>query len=143
MKIRRSNIIAIATSKYKLLGERPVEKIDYSKWVKFIEAHKNYFIWYEDTPDGIYQKENIDKIPENFKEKILYSLNKISAYSTDKIVKRPYDFIVAYNEGIVRVTIERKMTKQIAEVLLKMADFLGGKVVVDGNKVLENIEQLE
>jgi hypothetical protein len=145
MKIKSRDIIKIATSKYKLLGEPPAERINYNEWVKFIEAHKDYFVWYEDTPDGIYQKENFDEIPENFKADVLYLLNKIRAYSTNKIVKKPYYLVVAYNStyGMVTVTIERKMTKQIAEIVLKMADFLGGKVVVNGNKILESIEDLE
>jgi len=144
MKIKRSNYIEIATSKYKL-NEIPSKRIDYDKWIEFIEAHKDYFIWYEDTPDGIDAKENIDKVPEGFKDRVIHSLNKVSAYSTNKIVKMAYDFIVTYRTtgGTVSVSIERKMTKEIAEILLKMAKFLEGKVIVSGTKVLENIEQLE
>jgi len=26
--------------------------IDYKKWIDFIESHKDYFIWYEDTEEG-------------------------------------------------------------------------------------------
>jgi hypothetical protein len=145
MKIRRSDIIKIATSKYKQLGEPPQKRIDYNKWIEFIENHKDYFIWYEDTPDGIGTKKNIDKVPEWAREGTLKRLNKLCAYSTNKIVKRPYDFIVDYgiNDGMVRINIERKMTKPIAEILLKMAEFLDGKLLVGGTKELENIEQLE
>jgi hypothetical protein len=144
MKIERNNYIEIATSMYKLL-ETPVKKIDYDKWTEFIETHKDYFVWYEDTPDGIDTKENIDKIPDWAKEGVLYSLNKTNAYSTNKIVKHPFDLIVRYfkDKGIVKIDIEKTMTKQIAEILLKMARFLDAKLIIIGNKILENEEQLE
>ena len=144
MKIKRSNYIEIATSTYKL-NEVPSKRIDYDKWTKFIESHKDYFIWYEDTPNGIDAKENIDKVPEGFKDRVIHSLNKVSAYSTNKIVKRSYDFIVTYRteSGTISISIEKSMTKEIAEILLKMAKFLDGKVIVSGTEILEDIEQLE
>lgn len=145
MKIGRSDIIKIATSKYKLLGEQPIKKIDYNKWVKFIEAHKDYFVWYEDTPDGIDAKQNIDKVPDWAREGTLKRLNKLCAYSTNKVEKKTYDFIVDYgiNDGMVRINIERKMTRLIAEILLEMAKFLDGKIIINGTEILENTDQLE
>jgi hypothetical protein len=145
MKIRRNDIIKIATSKYKLLGEPPIEKIDYDKWVNFIEAHKDYFVWYEDTLEGIDTKQNIDKVPENFKDRVLHTLNKIRVYGSNKIVKRPYDFIITYStsDGMITISIEKKMVKEIAEILLEMAEYLEGKLIINGTKILNNIEQLE
>lgn len=145
MKISRSNIIVIAKDSYKLLGETPKEKIDYNKWIEFIENHKDYFIWYENTEDGINALENIDKTPDWARERVLYSLNNKKACSTNKLVNHPMDFIVKYstNDGMVSISIERKMSKEIAEILLEMARFLDGKLLIDGNKELISIEQLD
>ena len=91
--------------------------IDYKKWIDFIESHKDYFIWYEDTEDGIYRKNNMDKVPNDFKEGILYKLNKTNVYCTKKI------------------------TKPIAEILLEMANYLEAKIIIDDKKEFISLEQ--
>jgi hypothetical protein len=145
IKIGRSDILKIAKEKYKLLEEAPKDRIDYSRWVDFIENHKDYFIWYEDTEDGINIKKNLDKVPDWAKEGVLNSLNKTKVYSTNKIVKHPFDLIVRYfnDDGIIKIDIERKMNKNVAELLLEMAKYVNGKLIINGNKELENIEQLD
>ena len=52
IKIGRSNILYIAQSKFKSTTEEPIGNFDYGKWVEFIENHKEFFIWYEDTEQG-------------------------------------------------------------------------------------------
>jgi len=145
IKIGRNDSIVIAGEKYGRLYEEPKGHIDYDKWVEFIESHKDYFIWYEDTTEGIDTKENLNKVPDWAKERILYLMNKTNAYSTDKIVKHPSDFIVKFNKinCYIRISIEKKMTSEIAKILLKMSTFLEAKIIINGNKVLECIEQLE
>lgn len=61
--------------------------IDYPKWVEYIESNSDYFIWYENTEDGISVAQQLDKVPEWAKEGILYTLNRKVAYSTNKIVQ--------------------------------------------------------
>jgi len=143
MKIKRNNYIEITPSKYKT--EEPIQKINYDKWIEFIETNKDYFVWYEDTEDGKYRLENLNKVPDWAKEGVIYSLNKTNAYSTDKIVQQPSDLIVRYfkDKGIVKIDIEKTMTKEVAEILLEMAKFLGGKIIIGGTKELESIEQLD
>src|SRR5690606_2720988 len=112
MKIKRNNYIEITPSKYKT--EEPIQKINYDKWIEFIETNKDYFVWYEDTEDGKYRLENLNKVPDWAKEGVIYSLNKTNAYSTDKIVQQPSDLIVRYfkDKGIVKIDIEKTMTKE-------------------------------
>lgn len=145
IKIGRSSFINIAKDKFKLLGEKPKEQIDYEKWVEFINDHDDDFIWYENTEDGKYRLENMDKVPDWAKESILYKLNKTNAYSTNKIAKNPSDLVITYstNDGMITINIEKKMTKEVAEILLEMAKFVEGKLIIGGNKILENIEQLD
>jgi hypothetical protein len=144
IKIGRNDIISIAKEKYKLSGEVPKDRINYEKWVDFIDTHKDYFLWYEDTEDGKNTLINIDNIPNWAKNGVLQRLSKTNAYSTNKIVKHQFDFVVRYfsTEGIVKIDIEKKMTKEIAIVLFEMAKFLDGKLIINGTKELENIEQL-
>jgi predicted transcriptional regulator len=144
IKIGRNSFINIAKDKFKLLGEKPKERIDYNKWVEFINNHNDDFIWYEDTEQGKRVKERIDEFSEKAKKAVLYSLDKTNAYSTKKIAKNPSDLVVTYstNEEMITINIEKKMTKDVAEILLEMAKFVDGKLIIGGNKELENIEQL-
>lgn len=64
IKIGRSDILYIAQSQFKSTLEEPTGNFDYNKWVDFIESHKDYFIWYEDTEDGTYRKNNMDNVPD-------------------------------------------------------------------------------
>ncbi len=145
IKIGRNSFINIAKDKFKLLGEKPKEKISYNKWVEFINNHDDDFIWYEETDQGKRVKERIDEFSEKAKKRVLYSLDKKNAYSTKKIAKSPSDLVVTYSttDGLITINIEKKMTKPIAEILLEMAKFVGGKLIIGGNKELESIEQLE
>ncbi len=144
IKIGRNSFINIAKDKFKLLGEKPKEKINYNKWVEFINDH-DVFIWFEDTDQGKRVKERIDEFSEKAKKAVIYSLNKTNAYSTNKIAKNPSDLVVIYstNEGMITINIEKRMTKEVAEILLEMAKYLDGKLIINGNKELESIEQLD
>jgi hypothetical protein len=145
IKVGRSDIIKIAKEKHTLLGGSYNEKISYKKWIEFIENHKDYFMWYEDTEDGKNALKNIDKVPEWAKTGLAYRLNKTNVYSTNKIVKQSFDLILRYfdDEGIVKIDIEKKMSKEIAEILLRMAEYLNGKLIINGTKELLSVEQLD
>lgn len=82
--------------------------IDYKKWIDFIESHKDYFIWYEDTEEGKEVLKNIDEIPEDFKSRVSYSLSKTNAYCTKKLSKNFGDYIVKYAINEVSVSLEKK-----------------------------------
>ena len=44
---------------------------------------------------------------------------------------------------MITINIEKRMTKEVAEILLEMAKYLDGKLIINGNKELESIEQLD
>lgn len=46
-------------------------------------------------------------------------------------------------ENCLKIDIESKMTKQVANILLSMARYIGGKLVVNGTDELESTEQLK
>ena len=124
IKIGRSNILYIAQSKFKCTTEDPIGNFDYGKWVEFIENHKEFFIWYEDTESGINLKNNMDKVPDWAREGILYSLNKTHAYSTNKMTKNPNYIRVVFSKKWYGFDRFREKTKQIC-----FANFAGyGKI---------------
>ena len=119
------------------------DNVNYQKWVTFIENHKSYFIWYEDTEEGKEVLKNIDEIPEDFKSRVSYSLSKTNAYCTKKLSKNFGDCIVKYAINEVSVSLEKKITKPIAEILLEMADYLDAKIIIDEKNEFVSLEQLE
>lgn len=145
IKVGRTSIVKIAKEKYKLLGELPKERMSYDKWIEFIENHGDYFVWYENTEDGKNSLLNIDKVPDWAKDRVIHKLNKTSAYSTNKIVKKSFDLVVSYSasDGMITISLEEKMSKAVAEILLEMAKYLNGKLLIDGTNELECIDQLQ
>lgn len=123
MKIGKSDNIKIISKEFNLQS-KSLKKIDYDKWIEFIESNKAYFVWYENTEEGIKLSKSINEVPDWAKDGVLYRLNKSIAYSTDKIVKKSYDLIIRYfdDEGIIKVDIEKKMTSEVAEKLLEKGE---------------------
>ena len=135
IKIGRNSFIII---------QKEDENIDYQKWIIFIENHKNFFIWYEDTEDGKKVMERIDEFSDRIKRGILYKLNRTNVYCTKELSKNSWDCIISYNtENNISVHLEKKITKKIAEVLLKMANYLEAKIIIDDKKEFISLEQLE
>lgn len=135
LKVGRNSFIKI---------KKEEENIDYKKWIIFIENHKNYFVWYEDTDDGKKVAERLDEFSDRIRGGVLYKLNKTNVYSTKELSKNSWDCIISYNtEKDISVHLEKKITKKIAKILLDMANFLDAKIIVNGNKELESTEQLE
>ena len=135
IKIGRNSFIII---------KKEDKNIDYQKWIIFIENHKNFFIWYEDTEDGKKVMERIDEFSDRIKRGILYKLNRTNVYCTKELSKNSWDCIISYNtENNISVHLEKKITKKIAEILLKMANYLEAKIIIDDKKEFISLEQLE
>ena len=135
IKIGRNSFIII---------QKEDKNIDYQKWIIFIENHKNFFIWYEDTEDGKKVMERIDEFSDRIKRGILYKLNRTNVYCTKELSKNSWDCIISYNtENNISVHLEKKITKKIAEILLKMANYLEAKIIIDDKKEFISSEQLE
>lgn len=118
--------------------------IDYAQWVLFIESRRDYFTWFEETQQGISVKNNLDRFSEAMKKILLYRLSKTTAYSTTKIVKDPFDFIIHYDKDkYISVHLEKRITLKIADLLLEMAKYLGARVIIDKKKELICLEQLK
>ena len=58
----------IKIGRYSFVNITKDDDIDYKKWIDFIESHKDYFIWYEDTEEGKKIVALFKKINKCFKE---------------------------------------------------------------------------
>ena len=120
------------------------DNVNYQKWVTFIENHKSYFIWYEDTEELKKIWESIDVFSQRLKEGVLYKLSKTNVYYTKKLSENSWDCIISYNiENNISVHLEKKITKSIAEIILEMADYLEAKIIIDEKNEFVSLEQLE
>ena len=96
LKKIRDLYIAKSTFFYTPEGINIEGSIDNSKWVEYIDNHSDYFIWSENTEEGKDTLANIDKVPENFREKILRGFNKKSCYAEYNDKKGYYDIYVGF-----------------------------------------------
>lgn len=137
---------SIAKEKYKW-SDQINTKLDYKKWTEFIEVNKDYYIWLEDSEKGKERLANIDKIPENFRDGALDSLNKRQAYAEYNNKKGWYEIIINFNMeyGIVHTTFQKKITKAHLRRLLEMANHLDAYLLNSGKTVIDEevIEELE
>jgi hypothetical protein len=89
-------------------------KLSHERWIEYIENNQDYFTWEENTISGISLKNNIEKIPINFREKLLISLNKRKALAEFSQKKGWHEIVISYNEkyGIISTTFMKPITKQ-------------------------------
>ena len=122
-------------------------KLSYEKWVEYIETYKDYYVWYEDTSDGIHLKNNINKVPENFREGILLKLNKQQALAEYSEKKGYYCVIIDFHRdyGKISTTFQKKITKKHLYRLLEMANYLDALLLNNGTEVIDEktIESLK
>lgn len=145
IKIGRSDFINIAKSKFKCAKER-IEELDHSKWIEFIESHKDYFIWYEDTEDGIYRKNNMDKVPDWARLGVKRQLNRTDVNAEYNNKKGYYEVRVCFGvDGIIYITFQKKITYKHLEMFLDMANHLDALLLKNGNEIIDTkfIEELK
>lgn len=121
-------------------------KLSYEKWVEYIDNHQDYFSWEDDTPDGIYRRNNIDKIPEWAREGIINSYKaKALAEFNDK--KGWHEISLAYHKdfGIITTTFQKSIKKKQLLILLDLANYLDALLLKDGKEIIDKklIEELE
>jgi hypothetical protein len=147
MNIKKIEYLDIAKNKINFAANNIGEELDYSKWVEHIMQHSDYFIWDEDTKEGKHTLAEIDKVPENFRERVLRSLNKIGCYAEYNNKKGYYDINVGFLSEYNRISInfERPLTVNDLKRFLDMATYLDalllshGKDIID-KKVIESLE---
>ena len=122
-------------------------KLSHQRWVEYIDAHLDYYTWYENTESGIYSKNNINKVPENFLEKALHRLNKAEVQAEFNNKKGYYEIIINFNDklNIIGTTFMKPVKKEHLIRLLEMANYLDAYLLNHGNEIIDAkvIESLE
>jgi hypothetical protein len=137
MKLNKIRDLDISKEKYEWVNDVKI-KVDYKKWVEFIDNNQDYFIWYENTKDGIHRKNNLDKIPENYRDGFILKLNKLNAFSNYNEKEKYYENRVRYHRdfGIIMIDFESKPRKKDLEICIKMAEHLEAYLLIDGKKII-------
>ena len=55
-------------------------RVDYQKWVEFVEKNKETYTWFEDTQKGKNLLKNIDSIPNDFRDSFVSLLKKVRCF---------------------------------------------------------------
>lgn len=123
------------------------KKISYKKWVDYIELNSHYFSWLEDTEKGKRTLSNIQKYPENLKDKVLRQHRKHTAYASFNTKKGYYELKLSYLDdfGHITTTIQKQLTKNELLLLFEMAEFLDAYLIDSMTRIVsrEEIENLE
>lgn len=128
----------IAKEKFKSISMIK-NKLSHEKWIEFIEANQDYFTWYENTKEGIYELNHLDQIPEAFKEQSIRLLNKRKAFAEYNSKKGFHEIIIDFNEvhGLIGTTFQKRIRKEHLQMLLNMANYLDAYLLNGGNKIID------
>ncbi|WP_164121791.1 hypothetical protein [Sphingobacterium sp. xlx-130] len=113
-------------------------KLDFIKWVDFVELNNDYFTWYENTQDGIHLLENLDKVPVWAREGILNS-SKRKALAEFNNKKGYYEVVISFNNelNVIGTTFQKKITKKHLYKLLEMANYLDAFLLNNGTEIID------
>ena len=122
-------------------------RVDYQKWVEFVEKNKETYTWFEDTQKGENILKNIDSIPNDFRDSFLSLFNHTSCFYNYNNKKNCYNVGLIFHKELKRITIyfERKIEKLDLELLFSMANYLDALLLIDEKTVIDQqfIEELE
>ena len=122
-------------------------RVDYQKWVEFVEKNKETYTWLEDTQKGENILKNIDSIPNDFRDSFLSLFNHTSCFYNYNNKKNCYNVGLIFHKELKRITIyfERKIEKLDLELLFSMANYLDALLLIDEKTVIDQqfIEELE
>lgn len=115
------------------------QPLKYEKWVDFINKYQEQFIWNENTKEGIESLANIDKVPEEFKERVLGSLNKVRCFKEFDEKKGYYNINCSFNstDNWVSIGFERTPKLEDLKIFVEMAKYLDALLLKDGTEVID------
>jgi hypothetical protein len=136
MSLRKIKDLDIAKNKFSYSGSSLNEELDYSKWVEYID-NNDYFIWYENFFKGKYILENINTIPEEFRQSFLSSFNRIICLADYR--KGEYLIRVTFPEKLnyIKITFMRTPTIEDLRRFMDMANYLDALLLHNGKKIID------
>jgi hypothetical protein len=136
MKFTRSTQFYIMTNKRDSVFTK-TQPLNYEKYVDFVDSHESEFIWYEKTKSGIEAAENIDKVPDDFKERVLGSLKKIRCFKEFDDKKGYYNINCAFGSEWVSIGFERTPKLEDLKIFVEMAKYLDALLLKDGTEIID------
>lgn len=138
MKLKEIKDPSIAKEKFDYISNVK-NKLEYGKWVAYMDAHQDDYTWYENTIDGIYMKNNIDKVPENFREGELLSLSKHQVFSEFNSKKGYYEIRIVFNDktGVIGTTFMKSISRAHVAKLIELANHMGAYLLNDGTDIID------
>ena len=113
--------------------------LDYDNWVKFVDENFDYFIWNENTEEGKKSLQNIVNVPEDFKERVLASLNKVRCFAEFDDKKSLFNISVSFYEDLNWITIQFARTPKLEDlkIFVEMAKYLDALLLKDGKEIID------
>ena len=115
------------------------DTLNYEKWVGFINNHLDFFIWNEETEEGKNRLRNIHNVPDDFKERVLASLNKVSCFAEFNSKKGLYNIGVSFYGDLNWIRIQFTRTPRIEDlrIFFEMANDLDALLLIEGKKIVD------
>ena len=112
--------------------------LDYNKWVNFIDDNSDFFIWNEHTEEGKKSLQNINNVPDDFKDRILESLNKGGCFAEFDEQRKLYNISLGINKEYNWITIQFARTPQLKDlkIFVDMAKHLDALLLKDGKEII-------
>lgn len=146
MKFTKNTPLLIVKDKKYSFFHKP-SHLDYSKWVDYIDSHKNIFVWREETSLGHSIMNNINEYSPEIKIRVLRSLNKLACYFHFNPKGKHYFVNINFDpdENIIFIGFERKPNKNDLLILLDMANHLDANLLYGHTKIInkEVIDSLD
>ncbi len=116
------------------------EPLDYDKWVQFVDNHSGYFIWNEYTEEGKKSLQNMENVPDDFKERVLASLNKVRCFAEYIDNKKLYNISVSFYEELNWITIQFAHPPKFKDlkIFVEMARHLDALLLKDGSEIIDD-----
>lgn len=138
MKIKNIKDPYIAKERFDFINKIQ-NKIDYDKWVEFIEMNLDYFTWLENTDKGKRTLSSINKYPESFREGLLTSHNKRQALAEFNSKKGYYEVLLNFSGyGLITTTFMKKITENHLRILIDMSKYVDGYLLNNGKQIIDN-----
>jgi hypothetical protein len=115
------------------------QPLEYDKWIDFIDKNQDEFVWYENTKAGKETLANIDKVPDDFKERVITGLNKITCLKELDEKKGNYNINCSFGSvnNWVSIGFERTPKLEDLKIFVAMAKHLDALLLKDGKEIID------
>ena len=115
--------------------EKPLNQTD---WESYID-NSTEFVWKEDTVEGQKILSKIDTVPENFRDRVMASLNKVSAFAFLDSNGEKYKLNLSYNETYnwISVSFSSGPNREELQIVFNLAQSLNAHLLNNGTEIID------